>query len=306
MKGSSEYRVAGSEVGKPTTAMEAPEPTTLAPVTLEPIGSVASPFRTVEDRCDYRTESWLVLRPELAPALAGIEYFSHLWVIYRQHRVGEWLRRNDLGAVAPLLLPADDERAGQGIFSTRAPCRPAGLGSCIVALLRREENVLVVRGLDALDGTPLIDVKPYVPHFDSFPDAAVPLHWAKVMDRPDDATRLSRELHWDTSSPDFTFGLRVGVALLARLGLVRGQPLRAELGASALFAQGFEAATGCSPLRGTLALMSRTNNEAPWSVRLLTSGPAVEFQLSRTIWTSAAEILAADEAALWLQTSPEP
>ena len=284
--------------------MNVPESAALAPVMLEPIGSVASPFRTVEDRCDYRTESRLVLRPELAPALAGIEFFSHLWVIYRQHRVGEWLRRNDWGAVAPLLLPADDERAGQGIFSTRAPCRPAGLGSCIVALLRREESVLVVRGLDALDGTPLIDVKPYVPHFDAFPDAAVPLHWAKVMDRPDDATRLSRELHWDTSSTDFTLGLRVGVAVLARLGLARGQPLRAEISASALFAQGFEAATGCSPLRGTLALAPRANNEPPWSVRLLVGGPAVEFQLLRTVWTSAAEILGADETALWQPACP--
>jgi tRNA-Thr(GGU) m(6)t(6)A37 methyltransferase TsaA len=273
-------------------------------VTLEPIGSVESPYHSVDDRCDYRSESRLVLRLELAPALVGLEYFSHLWVIYRQHRVGEWLHRNDWGPEAPLVLPADDHRAGQGIFSTRAPCRPAGLGSCIVALHRREENVLVVRGLDALDGTPLIDVKPYVPHFDAFPDAAVPLHWAKVMDQPDDAARLSRELHWDTSSTDFTLGLRVGVAVLARLGLERGQPLRAELGASALFAQGFEAATGCSPLRGTLAVLPRGNHEAPWSVRLPMSGPVVEFRLPRTVWSSAAEILGADEPSLWDETGP--
>lgn len=276
-----------------------PSPAALAPVRLTPVGEIGSPYRTVEDRCDYRSESRLILRPELTPALAGIEYFSHLWVIYRQHRVGEWLHHNAWGPAAPLVMPAADDRAGQGIFSTRAPCRPAGLGSCIVALLRREENVLVVRGLDALDGTPLIDVKPYVPHFDAVPDATVPLHWAKVMDRPDDAARLSREFHWDTTSTDFTLGLRVGVAVLRQLGLERGRPLRAELAASAVFAQGFEAATGCSPLRGSLALAVRANTEGPWTVRVLQDAGSVEFRLSRTVWPSASEILAAPEAELW-------
>ncbi len=279
--------------------MNAPDPHSLAPVTLMPLGAIESPFLSVETRCDYRSESRLVLRPELTAALAGIEYFSHLWVIYRQHRSDDWLRVHGWGTpAAPLVVPTEDERAGQGILSTRAPCRPAGLGSCIVALVRREENVLVVRGLDALDGTPLIDVKPYVPQFDAFPDAAVPRHWARVMDRADDAAQLARQMHWDTSNVDFALGLRVGVAALRRLGVARGVPLHAELASSTFFAHGFEMATGCSPLRGTLAHTLREVAEAPWTVRLVHGDTTLDYRLDKLAWPDAASILAATDGEL--------
>jgi tRNA-Thr(GGU) m(6)t(6)A37 methyltransferase TsaA len=266
-----------------------------APFTLTPIGEVDSPFQTLADDCDYRSESRIVLLPGLRDGLVGIEYFSHLWVVYRQHRSAEWLRARGWGAAPLLVLPADDDRAGQGVFSSRAPCRPAGLGSCVVFLVRREENVLVVRGLDALHGTPVIDVKPYVPHFDAFPDAAVPLHWAKVMERADDAARVARELHWDTSNTDFALGLRAGVAALQRLGVARGVALRAELAGSTFFAHGFEMATGCSLLRGTLANTVLSTDEAPWTARLIHDGNAIDYRLPRVIWPDAASILAAKE-----------
>ncbi|MBP7371739.1 MAG: SAM-dependent methyltransferase [Opitutaceae bacterium] len=279
--------------------MNAPDPQALAPVTLTPLGAIESPFLSVETRCDYRSESRLVLRPELTAALAGIEYFSHLWVIYRQHRTDDWLRVHGWGTpAAPLVVPTEDERAGQGILSTRAPCRPAGLGSCIVALVRREENVLVVRGLDALHGTPLIDVKPYVPQFDAFPDAVVPRHWARVMDRADDAAQLARELHWDTSNVDFALGLRVGVAALQRLGVARGASLRAELVGSGFFAHGFEMATGCSPLRGTLVHTPRTVAEAPWTVRLTHGDTTLDYRLDKLVWPDAASVLSATDGEL--------
>ena len=278
--------------------MNAPDPHALAPVTLTPLGAIDSPFLSVETRCDYRSESRLVLRPELRAGLVGVEYFSHLFVIYRQHRSAEWLRARAWGSTPPLVLPADDDRAGQGVFSSRAPCRPAGLGSCVVALLRREENTLVVRGLDALHGTPVVDIKPYVPQFDAFADAAVPLHWAKVMQRPDDAARLARELHWDTSNVDFALGLRVGVAALRRLGVARGVPLHAELASSTFFAHGFEMATGCSPLRGTLAHTLREVAEAPWTVRLVHGDTTLDYCLEKLDWPDAASILAATDGEL--------
>jgi tRNA (Thr-GGU) A37 N-methylase len=59
-----------------------------------------------------------------------------------------------------------------GIFATRHPCRPNGIGISTVRLLGREGNVLRVSGIDVLDGTPLLDIKPYVPRFDSFPEAS--------------------------------------------------------------------------------------------------------------------------------------
>ncbi len=265
---------------------------------LTPIGEVDSPFQTIEGGCDYRSESRIVLLPELRDGLVGIEYFSHLWVTYRQHRSAEWLQARGWGAAPLLVLPPDDDRAGQGVFSSRAPCRPAGLGSCVVFLLRREENVLVVRGLDALHGTPVVDVKPYVPHFDAFPDAAVPLHWAKVMERSDDAARLSRELHWDTSNTDFTLGLRAGVAALQRLGVARGATLRADLAGSTFFAHGFEMATGCSLLRGTLAHTLRSAAETPWTVRLVHGDNIVGFRLLRVVWPDAATVLGANEETI--------
>ncbi|MBK8479159.1 MAG: tRNA (N6-threonylcarbamoyladenosine(37)-N6)-methyltransferase TrmO [Opitutaceae bacterium] len=283
--------------------MKTPRPDPLEAFTLAPIGVVDSPYQTFVDGCDYQSESRIVLRPELEAGLVGIEYFSHLWVIYRQHRSAEWLRARGWGDAPPLVLPAEDDRAGQGVFSSRAPCRPAALGSCIVSLLRREKNVIVVRGLDAFHRTPVVDVKPYVPHFDAFPDAAVPLHWAKVMERPDDAARASREMHWDTSNVDFALGLRVGVAALRRLGVARGVPLRAELAGSTFFAHGFEMATGCSPLRATLVHTPRSASEVPWTVRLFHGEQVLDYRLARVAWPDAASILAAVENALWSETA---
>jgi tRNA-Thr(GGU) m(6)t(6)A37 methyltransferase TsaA len=278
--------------------MKAPSAATLVPFTLTPIGEVDSPLHTLADGCDYRTESRIVLCPELRAGLVGVEYFSHLMVIYRQHRSIEWLNARGWGDALPLVLPADDDRAGQGVFSSRAPCRPACLGSCVVSLLRREGNVLVVRGLDALHGTPVLDVKPYVPQFDAFPDAAVPLHWAKVMDRPDDVARVARELHWDTSNADFTLGLRVGVVAMRRLGVKRGVPLQAELAGSTFFAHGFEMATGCSPLRGTLVHTPRSTTEIPWTVHLVHGDKTVIYQLPQVVWPDAAAVMAVPDDTL--------
>jgi tRNA (adenine37-N6)-methyltransferase len=281
-------------------ATSLPDPPALADVTIRPIGVVESPFRTVSDRCDYATEARVRLWPELEAGLTGIEYFSHICVIYHQHRSQAWLQTRGMETTPPLVLPADDDRAGQGIFSSRAPCRPAALGSCIVELVRREGATLVVRGLDAIDGTPVLDVKPYVPQFDAFPAATVPLHWAKVMARIDDPAHGSREFHWDTTNADFALGLRAGLAALLWLGAKRGAPLRAEVRGSLFLAQGFEMATGCSPLRGTLALTERSASEPPWTVRV--SGPGgdevCQLFLTRLHWRDSADVLAAKEEEL--------
>ena len=97
----------------------------------------------------------VVLEPNLAPALDGIDGFSHIYVVY-------WLHEIDR-AEAPLIHHAGRLADGQpvGIFATRAALRPNPLGLSLVELVRRESSTLWVRGLDALDGSPVLDVKPY-------------------------------------------------------------------------------------------------------------------------------------------------
>lgn len=135
-------------------------------MTIQPIGIIHTPFYGKEEapvQGAFQPEAvgMVEVFPEFSAALKDIEAFTHLYLIYRFDRAGEIeLVR------APFL---DDEP--HGIFATRHPCRPNGLGLSVVRLLSREVNVLRVAGIDVLDATPLIDIKPYIPRFDSYPDA---------------------------------------------------------------------------------------------------------------------------------------
>lgn len=102
--------------------------------------------------CRGRAEIW----PEFAAGLSDVDGFSHLYLIYHLHRAAP----ARLG-VKPYLQ--DVER---GIFATRAPSRPNPIGLSLVRLVGREGNVLHLDGLDILDGTPLLDIKPYAPRYD--------------------------------------------------------------------------------------------------------------------------------------------
>lgn len=94
--------------------------------------------------------------PEFTEALRDVEGFSHLFLLYHFHQAGPAKM-----SVKPFLQ--DVER---GLFATRAPCRPNAIGLSVVTLLGREDNVLRVDGVDILDGTPLLDIKPYTAKFD--------------------------------------------------------------------------------------------------------------------------------------------
>jgi tRNA-Thr(GGU) m(6)t(6)A37 methyltransferase TsaA len=133
---------------------------------LETIGIIHSPFRSKEDAPIQgafvpETEGSVEVWPEFVEGLKDIELFSHLILIYRFDRAGEVILSR------PTFL--DDEP--HGVFASRHPCRPNGLGLSVVKLLGRNGNMLNVAGIDVLDGTPLIDIKPYIPRFDSYPDA---------------------------------------------------------------------------------------------------------------------------------------
>ncbi|MBN2491425.1 MAG: tRNA (N6-threonylcarbamoyladenosine(37)-N6)-methyltransferase TrmO [Planctomycetes bacterium] len=99
--------------------------------------------------------------PDLEPALADLEGFERIWLVY-------WCDR--AGPFRPRIVPYRDTRE-HGLFATRAPSRPNPIGLSVVRLLGREGNVLRVRGVDILDGTPLLDIKPYVPEFDAHPSS---------------------------------------------------------------------------------------------------------------------------------------
>lgn len=131
-------------------------------ISLHPIGTIHSPYRSIEDMPiqpigDGMTQGTVVLEAAYADGLEDIEGFSHLILIYQFHRV----RGFDL-KVKPFL----DDRA-HGLFATRAPRRPNPIGLSAVPLLSREGNKLFVGNIDVLDGTPLLDIKPFVPDFDS-------------------------------------------------------------------------------------------------------------------------------------------
>ena len=128
--------------------------------TLKPIGTIHSPFSDPAITPIQPTRSqavgWVELAPEFAGGLEGLEGFSHIFLLYVFHRsVGYQLR------VQPFL---DDEL--HGLFATRHPCRPNPLGLSVVRLLGRRDNMLDIEGVDVLDGTPLLYIKPYVPDFD--------------------------------------------------------------------------------------------------------------------------------------------
>ncbi len=94
--------------------------------------------------------------PEFAEGLRDLEGFSHIYLLFHLNQAGSVQL-----TVKPFLQ--DVER---GVFSTRAPCRPNGIGLSIVELVRREGTVLYIDNVDILDGTPLLDIKPYTAKFD--------------------------------------------------------------------------------------------------------------------------------------------
>lgn len=118
-------------------------------------------------------ESTIVFEPEFrnADALRGIEGYSHLWIIWQ---FSQAVRQEWSPTVRPPRLGGNTR---MGVFATRSPFRPNNLGLSCVKLLRIEHTeatgtVLHVAGADLMDGTPIFDIKPYIPYSDSFPDAA--------------------------------------------------------------------------------------------------------------------------------------
>jgi tRNA-Thr(GGU) m(6)t(6)A37 methyltransferase TsaA len=130
-------------------------------VTYKPIGIIHTPFKNLSDApiqpSAGRGEAGRVeLFPQYAEGLQDLDRFSHIILIYHFHLSGTYSLR-----VKPFL---DDQM--RGLFATRAPARPNRIGHSVVRLQAIESNILSVQNVDMLNGTPLLDIKPYVPEFD--------------------------------------------------------------------------------------------------------------------------------------------
>lgn len=143
-------------------------------IEMKPIGYVRRASKE-EDVKDRSLISRIVIRKDLVEALEGIEDFSHIFIFFWMHQIPKEeikiLKVHPRGRTDLPLL---------GIFATRTAFRPNPIGLTLVELLERKNNVLVVKGLDALDGTPVLDIKPYNSR-DMVLDARVP-EWHKKLD----------------------------------------------------------------------------------------------------------------------------
>jgi tRNA-Thr(GGU) m(6)t(6)A37 methyltransferase TsaA len=146
-------------------------------ITLEPIAFVRNSRREIED------DFWGGLVSEIALAdgmpgdsIAGLELFSHAEIVFQFHLVDE--RETVRGARHPRNNP---EWPAVGIFAQRGKNRPNRIGLASVRILARTDRALIVRDLDAIDGTPILDLKPYFPEFDSAPGARVPEWVGRLM-----------------------------------------------------------------------------------------------------------------------------
>lgn len=140
--------------------MPAESETSSGPVIYRPIGVVRNDFREKGSPKEIRnSRSRLVLDERFVPALEGLERYRYLIVIYHLHRAPGYQEK-----VHPM---GDRTIPKRGVLATRSPSRPNPIALTVVEIIEVDENRITVTGLDALDETPILDIKPYEEHFDS-------------------------------------------------------------------------------------------------------------------------------------------
>lgn len=130
-------------------------------IALQPIGIIFTPFRSkegmpIQSRLAKGIKGRIELKEKFVPGLLDLDGFSHIFLVYYFHESNGFELQ-----VKPFL---DDNK--HGVFATRAPKRPNAIGMSVVKLLHVDKNILEVENVDMLDGTPLLDIKPYIPQFD--------------------------------------------------------------------------------------------------------------------------------------------
>jgi tRNA-Thr(GGU) m(6)t(6)A37 methyltransferase TsaA len=143
---------------------------------IKPIGVILSPFQTIEQmpiqpKGAAGTKGQVQIDDAFQPGLKDLEGFSHIYLIYSFHKAN----RTELTVV-----PFMDTRT-RGVFATRSPLRPNHIGISIVRLEKIQGNLLHVLDIDVLDGTPLLDIKPYMEKFDAVENSTS--GWMQASDR---------------------------------------------------------------------------------------------------------------------------
>ena len=133
-----------------------------------PIGVVRSPFKQIEGMPIQPSgassvQGRIEILPKYENGLKDLDGFSHIILLYHFHRVKD---------SALIVTPFMDSKP-HGVLSTRAPNRPNPIGLSIVKLVRIEQTTLYIENVDIIDGTPLLDIKPYVPTFDEFKNVRI-------------------------------------------------------------------------------------------------------------------------------------
>jgi tRNA-Thr(GGU) m(6)t(6)A37 methyltransferase TsaA len=145
----------------------------LSDIRLEPIGFVRTEAVGKEVR-DKNVVSRIIFHDDLTEALEGIEEFSHLFILFWLHEMSDEDRK-----VMKVHPRGRSDMPLLGIYATRTPYRPNPIGLTRVKLLKLEDNVVTVQGLDAYDGTPVLDIKPF-DSWDTTEDFKVPEWWKKL------------------------------------------------------------------------------------------------------------------------------
>ena len=130
-------------------------------ITFNSIGTIHTPFKIkegmpIQSKRAIGIKGQVIIKEELAEGLSDLDGFSHIILIYYFHKSEGFELKT-----TPFL-----DQNKRGVFSTRAPRRPNSIGISIVRLLSIEGNILNIENVDMLDGTPLLDIKPYVSYFD--------------------------------------------------------------------------------------------------------------------------------------------
>ena len=132
-------------------------------INIEAIATIRSPF------CDLKNMpvqpcgaddvyATIEFKSEYIEGLKDLDGFSHLYLIYHFHKVSEPKLR---------VIPFNDKtKTSRGVFATQTPMHPNSLGMSLVELVNVKDNIVTIKGVDIVDGTPLIDIKPYIEHFD--------------------------------------------------------------------------------------------------------------------------------------------
>lgn len=147
-------------------------------MTFEPVGIVNNEFERKPPGGWQEVLSQIIIDDRWTPALEGLEGFSHIIVLF-------WLNRVRAGVLLHVHPQGRQDMPAVGLFATRTPMRPNPIGLRVVHLVSREASVLNVRGLDAFNGSPVLDIKPYLPRADCVTQTRIPAWLERLWDEDD-------------------------------------------------------------------------------------------------------------------------